>query len=55
MHYVLRCARRRFQLLKFYYSLAPNPLALKDRYSFKTEMDDEAWRAMFPHLQARGA
>jgi GST-like protein len=23
---------------------------LKDRHSFKTEMDDEARRAMFPHL-----
>ena len=34
---------------------AQRALALKDRYSFKTEMDDEAWRAMFPHLQARGA
>jgi GSH-dependent disulfide-bond oxidoreductase len=25
--------------------------ALKDRYTFKAEMDDEARRAMFPHLQ----
>lgn len=24
--------------------------ALKDRYAFKTEMDDLAWRAMFPHI-----
>jgi len=23
---------------------------LKDRHNFKTEMDDEARRAMFPHL-----
>jgi GST-like protein len=26
--------------------------ALKDRHNFKTEMDDEARRAMFPHLAA---
>lgn len=26
-------------------------LALKDRYQFKTDMDAQAWRAMFPHLQ----
>jgi hypothetical protein len=24
--------------------------AFKDRYTFKTEMDDAARRAMFPHL-----
>lgn len=29
--------------------------AFKDRYTFKTEMDDEARRAMFPHLQRQGA
>jgi len=30
---------------------AQRALALKDRYHFKTEMDAQAWRAMFPHLQ----
>lgn len=30
---------------------AQRALALKDRYQFKTEMDAQAWRAMFPHLQ----
>lgn len=34
---------------------AQRALALKDRYNFKTEMDDQAWQAMFPHLPARGA
>ena len=33
---------------------AQKAVALKDRYAFKTEMDDEAKRAMFPHMaQAR--
>jgi GST-like protein len=27
---------------------AQRAAALKDRYAFKTEMDDQAWRAMFP-------
>lgn len=30
-------------------------LALKDRYAFKSGMDDEARRAMFPHMRALGA
>jgi GSH-dependent disulfide-bond oxidoreductase len=34
---------------------AQRALALKDRYTFKTEMDDVAQRAMFPHLQRSGA
>jgi GST-like protein len=29
---------------------AQRAASLKDKYSFKTEMDDEARRAMFPHL-----
>ena len=29
---------------------AERALALKDRYTFKTEMDDAARMAMFPHL-----
>ena len=34
---------------------AQRAAALKDRHSFKAEMDEEARRAMFPHLaQARG-
>ena len=28
---------------------AQRAAALKDRYAFKTEMDDEARRVMFPH------
>jgi GST-like protein len=31
---------------------AQRAAALKDRHAFKTEMDDEARRAMFPHLAA---
>ncbi len=31
---------------------AQRAAALKDKHSFKTEMDDEARRAMFPHLVA---
>jgi GSH-dependent disulfide-bond oxidoreductase len=30
---------------------AQRAAALKDRHAFKTEMDDVAWRAMFPHLE----
>ena len=30
-------------------------LALKDRYAFKTEMDEESWRAMFPHMKKASA
>lgn len=30
---------------------AQRALALKNRYQFKTEMDAQAWRAMFPHMQ----
>ena len=29
---------------------AQRALALKDRYHFKTEMDAQSWRAMFPHM-----
>jgi GST-like protein len=32
---------------------AQKAIALKDRYAFKTEMDDEAKRAMFPHIRAQ--
>jgi GST-like protein len=31
---------------------AQRALAIKERHAFKTEMDDEARRAMFPHLAA---
>jgi hypothetical protein len=31
-------------MIKFYYSTAPNPM----KVALKTEMDDEAKRAMFP-------
>jgi GSH-dependent disulfide-bond oxidoreductase len=31
---------------------AQRALALQDRYRFKTEMDPQAWRAMFPHLDS---
>lgn len=31
---------------------AQRALAMKDRYAFKTEMDDVARRAMFPHIDA---
>jgi GST-like protein len=37
---------------------AQKAIALKDRYTFKTELDDEAKRAMFPHMyraQAAGS
>lgn len=38
--------------LKFYDSpAAQRAPALADRYQFKTEMDTQAWRAMFPYLQ----
>jgi GST-like protein len=30
---------------------AQRALALKDKHAFKTEMDDEARLAMFPHLK----
>ena len=30
---------------------AQRAAALKDRHSFKSEMDDESWRAMFPHIE----
>jgi GST-like protein len=29
---------------------AQRTVSLKDKHNFKTEMDDEARRAMFPHL-----
>jgi GST-like protein len=32
---------------------AQRALALKDRYQFKTELDDQARAAMFPHMTAR--
>ena len=34
---------------------AQRAVALKDRHKFKTEMDAEAMRAMFPHLEAKVA
>lgn len=34
---------------------AQRALSLKDRYIFKTEMDEQAWRAMFPHRWTHGA
>ena len=34
---------------------AARALALKDRYTFKTEMDDTARVAMFPHLAKKAA
>ena len=30
---------------------AQRAAALKDRHAFKAEMDDAAWRAMFPHIE----
>lgn len=32
---------------------AQRALALKDRYQFKTDLDDQARQAMFPHMTAR--
>lgn len=34
---------------------AQRALALKERHAFKTAMDDQAWRAMYPHLPASAA
>jgi len=34
---------------------AQKALALKDRHKFKTEMDEEALQAMFPHLKVKAA
>jgi GST-like protein len=34
---------------------ARKALALKDQHKFKTEMDEEALRAMFPHLKVKAA
>jgi GST-like protein len=34
---------------------AAKAIALKDQYKFKTEMDDEAKHAMFPHLKVKVA
>jgi GST-like protein len=34
---------------------AQKAMALKDRHKFKTEMDDEAKHAMFPHLKEKVA
>jgi GST-like protein len=34
---------------------AQKALTLKDRHKFKTEMDQEALQAMFPHLQEKVA
>ena len=34
---------------------AAKAIALKDKYKFKTEMDDEAKHAMFPHLKVKVA
>ena len=32
-----------------------SPLALKDKFTFKTEMDDEARNIMFRHLKTKAA
>ena len=34
---------------------AAKAVALKDRHKFKTEMDDEALNAMFPHMTVKVA
>jgi GSH-dependent disulfide-bond oxidoreductase len=34
---------------------AQKAMALKDRHKFKTEMDEEALQAMFPHLKVKAA
>jgi GSH-dependent disulfide-bond oxidoreductase len=34
---------------------AQRAVTLKDRHKFKTEMDDEARKAMFPHLSEKVA
>jgi GST-like protein len=34
---------------------APRALALKDKFAFKTEMDDEARNFMFRHLKIKAA
>jgi GST-like protein len=34
---------------------AQRAVALKDRHKFKTEMDEEALQAMFPHLKVKAA
>jgi GST-like protein len=34
---------------------AQKAVALKDRHKFKTEMDEEALQAMFPHLKVKAA
>ena len=34
---------------------AQKAMALKDRHKFKTEMDAEAMKAMFPHLNVKVA
>ncbi|HET7313836.1 MAG TPA: hypothetical protein VFJ08_05750 [Salinisphaera sp.] len=54
-------------MIKFYYHPSPNPdkialyleepgldYALKSKHTFKTEMDDDARRHMFPQNAARG-
>jgi GSH-dependent disulfide-bond oxidoreductase len=34
---------------------AQKAVVLKDRHKFKTEMDEEALQAMFPHLKVKAA
>ena len=34
---------------------APRAIALKDKFTFKTEMDDEARNIMFGHLKTKAA
>jgi GST-like protein len=34
---------------------AQKAMALKDRHKFKTEMDEQALQAMFPHLKVKAA
>jgi GST-like protein len=34
---------------------APRAIALKDKFVFKTEMDDEARNIMFRHLKTKAA
>jgi uncharacterized protein YaiI (UPF0178 family) len=50
-HYLLAlCLREQGQM-----PAAQKALTLKDRHKFKTEMDQEALHAMFPHLKEKVA
>ena len=42
-------------LLQRTLDVAGHALALKDRHKFKTDMDQEALHAMFPHLKEKVA